>query len=77
MRILGITIREMDSMIQKNLLPGWFPFGDYPMPKEDRYVSLDERDEDLRRSINEKLYGIMRQVLMLICILKLTVLSDM
>ena len=58
MRILGITIRKMDSMIQKNLLPGWFPFGDYPMPKEDRYVSLDERDENLRRSINEKLYGI-------------------
>ena len=48
----------MDSMIQKNLLPGWFPFGDYPMPEKDRYVSLDERDEDRRRAINEKLYGI-------------------
>lgn len=39
MRILGIYIREMDCMIQKNLHVGWFPFGDYPMPSENGYVS--------------------------------------
>lgn len=56
MRILGIMIRKMDSMIQKNLEVGWFPFGDYPKPMDDAYVQLDEELETRRWEINSLLY---------------------
>lgn len=48
----------MDCMIQKNLHVGWFPFGDYPMPSENGYVSLDKESEYKRSKTNEWLYGI-------------------
>ena len=48
MRILGINIRKMDSMIQKNLLEGWFPLGDYPAPTDNGYVLLDPETEEKR-----------------------------
>lgn len=58
MRILGINIRKMDSMIQKNLLEGWFPLGDYPAPTDNGYVLLDPETEEKRNKANELLYGI-------------------
>ena len=58
MRILGINIRKMDSVIQKNLLEGWFPLGDYPAPTDNGYVLLDPETEEKRNKANELLYGI-------------------
>ena len=48
----------MDSMIQKNLLEGWFPLGDYPTPTDNGYVLLDPETEEKRNKVNEILYGI-------------------
>lgn len=56
MKILGIMIREMDRMIQKNLKAGWFPFGSYEEPEEGNYVKLIEQDEQRRKEINQLLY---------------------
>ena len=58
MRILGINIRKMDSMIQKNLLEGGVPLGDYPAPTDNGYVLLDPETEEKRNMANELLYGI-------------------
>lgn len=35
MRIIGIRILEGDSLVLKNLKPGWFPFGEYQEPQVD------------------------------------------
>lgn len=59
MRILGIKIRQMDSMIKKNLHTGWYPLGDYSEPSDGTYVQLDEKKEKRRNEINELLYPIM------------------
>ena len=59
MRILGIKIRQMDSMIKKNLHTGWYPFGDYSEPSDGAYVPLDEKEEERRNEINKLLYPIL------------------
>ncbi|TFD99218.1 hypothetical protein E2605_03205 [Dysgonomonas capnocytophagoides] len=33
MRIIGVDLRIMDKVVSKTLRPGWYPFGDYPAPK--------------------------------------------
>ena len=59
MRILGIKIRQMDSMIKKNLHTGWYPFGDYSEPSDGAYVPLDEKEEERRNEISKLLYPIL------------------
>ena len=41
----------MDSVIQKNLLEGWFPLGDYPAPTDNGYVLLDPETEEKRNKV--------------------------
>lgn len=58
MRILGIKIKDMDRMIQKNLNAGWFPFGSYDEPKENQYVQLVAKKEQERKEVNNTLYSL-------------------
>ena len=39
LRIIGLDLREMDKTVSKTLGVGWYPFGDYPKPKNG-YVEL-------------------------------------
>ena len=56
MRILGITVRQMDRLVAKNLHAGWYPFGNYGKPADNGYVSLTVEDEHKRVEISRKLY---------------------
>lgn len=40
MRIIGITVKEMNLAIMKTLKAGWYPFGDVPAPEENRYMPV-------------------------------------
>lgn len=42
MRILGITIKEMNPAIMKTLKAGWYPLGVVPAPEENRYMPVPQ-----------------------------------
>ena len=50
MRIIGIKLYDTKwHTINKILKPGWFPFGDYPEPEEDKPYILPNRTETVVR----------------------------
>lgn len=34
MQLIGIYLRKKDPVVTKNLEDGWYPFGNYPAPKD-------------------------------------------
>lgn len=53
MRLLGVYIRKKEPVVTKILAKGWYPFGDYPIPKTGKGVIL-EAISDVRASIYNK-----------------------
>lgn len=45
MRLLGIYVKQMSPSMMKVLKPGWYPFGDYPEPKETIGVIISKERE--------------------------------
>lgn len=44
LRIIGLDLREMDGTVSKTLQTGWYPFGEYPKPKNG-YIKLSPLSE--------------------------------
>lgn len=53
MRIIGLDLREMDGAVSKTLRAGWYPFGEYPKPKNG-YINLSPLSERILRLYHTK-----------------------
>lgn len=54
MQILGVKIYPESEKVSKVLKPGWFPFGNYPLPVGDRVVCLPKIHEVIREIYSSK-----------------------
>lgn len=53
LRIIGLDLREMDGTVSKTLQTGWYPFGEYPKPKNG-YIKLSPLSERVLRLYRTK-----------------------